>query len=855
MAFNQYDTTTHDRYIPPKPGVIPTVYGFVNEYNSPRTAGAIKIGYTTRTTEVRIREEFVKNPEIKPKVVFERIAVSKDGYWYARTPDKAVRDVLVERLGCDKLVGEWVRCTVDDVDKACQFLYDGTDPLTDRRSDFKPRMEQRAAIGKTACYFRSCFADGIEHPRFLWNAKMRFGKTITACWLAKELGFKRVLVVSFKTEVKDSWRKDLNNHVDFEGWQFVDAKRKTSDPLSLANADLSKPTVAFISFQDLLGRDKDTGGIKVKNQLIHDTDWDLVILDEYHFGAWNDSSQSEFDGYETGFVRSSEDELLSDNGYQLPIKYKCMLCLSGTPFRALMSGEFGEEQTFTWSYADEQRAKREWDDSDGPNPYAMMPEMTMLTYRLPEQCTQLDGGETSGFSLNEFFRATGEGKDARFVHEDAVSHWLKILHGAESIFAADVRQYNAPPVLPFFDANLADRLTHTIWYMPRVNSCHAMRNLMMRRDHAFYHDYEIVVAAGNDAGMGAEALKPVRDAMTCNGTKSSLETKTITLTCGKLTTGVTVPEWTGVFMLSDIASPESYFQTAFRVQSAWTAAPEHHGDAPVILKDRCYVIDFAPDRTLEEVVSYSRDINPDKLASAAEKVDEFVNWCPILSFDGASMVAVNGEDVLSIVSTGTTSSLLARKFNSPLLVNVDNRTLSKVVNDERAVAALTKIEGFRNIGMNRIKQVLNASNRIEKLQKDVQDDSLSKQEKKDIKREIDRERKEQRNARKEIREKLQRLVTRIPHFMYFTDYREQCLRDVITKIEPALFKKVTGLTTEEFEYLTSLDVFNAAQLNDAIARFRRYEEPSLSYLGIARHTGEQIGLWNASVSHEELHSL
>jgi hypothetical protein len=369
-----------------------------------------------------------------------------------------------------------------------------------------------------------------------------------------------------------------------------------------------------------------------------------------------------------------------------------------------------------------------------------------------------------------------------------------------------------------------------------------MKNLMSRPNNTFYHDYKIVVAAGTQAGIGVEALPPVLDAM-----ENPLETKTITLSCGKLTTGVTVKPWTGIFMLRNSSSPETYFQAAFRVQSPW-AIKNPDGESPnkiEIIKKECYVFDFAPNRALSQVADYACRLNVNE-SNPEKNVAEFIHFLPVLAYDGSSMKQVDAAGVLDIAMSGTTATLLARRWESALLVNVDNGTLERIKNNPDALNALMSIEGFRSLNQD-IETIINKSEAVKKAKKEKNDEQMTKKEKK----ELTEEEKEYKSLRKQIQEKLIKFATRIPVFMYLTDYREHTLKDVITQLEPGLFKKVTGLNVKDFELLVSLGVFNSALMNDAVYKFKRYEDASLEYIGINRHTGQAVGGYDTVLSRED----
>jgi len=630
-------------------------------------------------------------------------------------------------------------------------------------------------------------------------------------------------------------------HVDFEGWQFI-----ARNGLTFEQADPKKPIVCFGSFQDYLGKNTSTGGIKTKNEWVHATHWDCVIFDEYHYGAWRESAKELFEAEGKREMEFGEGEGLEyfDEG-TMPITTSHYLYLSGTPFRAIASGEFIEDQIFNWTYSDEQKAKDEWKETNGPNPYASLPRMVMMTYQMPDAISQIAmQGEFDGFDLNIFFSADGEGANAKFKYEDEVQKWLDLIRGSFGETTTDnLKLGTKKPPLPFSHAPLLNVLNHTFWFLPSVASCHAMSNLIKQRQNKFYHDYTIVVAAGNQAGLGVMALPPVMQAMTDN----PLESKTITLSCGKLTTGVSVKPWTGIFMLRNSSSPETYFQAAFRVQTPWVIKnPDSKSpNKEEILKEECYVFDFAPNRALRQIADYACRLNVNE-TNPEKNVEEFINFLPVLAYDGSSMKQVDAAGILDMAMSGTTATLLARRWESALLVNVDNNTLARLMANQEAMKALMNIEGFRNLNQD-IETIINKSEAVKKAKKEANDREMSKKEK----QELTDDEKEFKSLRKQIQEKLIKFATRIPVFMYLTDYRERSLKDVITQLEPGLFKKVTGLSVKDFELLVSLGLFNPAHMNQAVFGFKRYEDASLEYIGINKHAGQAIGLYDTVLSRKE----
>jgi len=824
-------------FFPQKPAVKPTIYAYeligVDSHK-----GLLKVGYTIRSAEERVKEQ-LKTAQIKYKIVVIEDAIRSDGSVFT---DHEVHHHLKKKR-IQRKDGEWFKCSVKDVRSAINDIRERKFGVETRGLNFKMRPEQKAAIEKASAYFLNYKKENPNKiPHFLWNAKMRFGKTFAAYQLAKKMGWTKILVMTFKPAVENAWDDDLKEHIDFEGWQFVSASENT-----LWHKDINekKPFVCFGSFQNYLGKNKSTGGVKTKNKWVHKTKWDCVIFDEYHYGAWRENAKELFEAEERREQKFAEGEGLEEFDEQiLPIKTQAYLYLSGTPFRAIASGEFIEEQIYNWTYSDEQRAKELWDEEDSLNPYASLPRMVMMTYQLPDSIIDIaNQGEFNEFDLNEFFSADGKDKKAKFKYENEVQKWLDLIRGTFSETTIDDLKLGAKkPPMPYSHTKLLNVLNHTLWFMPSVASCFAMKNLLKQKQNTFYNDYKIIVAAGYEAGVGLRALPPVLEVM-----DDPLESKTITLTCGKLLTGVTVKPWTGIFMLRSCSMPETYFQAAFRVQSPWTIKnPDNQSpNNEEVIKNECYVFDFAPNRALRQIAEYGCRLNVNE-SNPETKVAEFISFLPVLAYDGSAMKEIDAAGILDMAMSGTTATLLARRWKSALLVNVDNNTLKRLMDSKIAMDALMNIEGFRNLNQN-IETIINKSEAVEKIKRETNDKELTKK----AKKELTKEEKEYKSLRKQVQEKLIKFATRIPIFMYLTDYRERTLKDIITKLEPGLFKKVTGLTQKDFEILVSLGVFNSALMNDAVYKFKRYEDASLVYTGINRHEDEDIGLYDTVLSQEE----
>ena len=846
---------TIEEILSPKPKARPRIYAYSIE--DAAHAGLLKVGQTTRDVKQRVLAQ-TQTAGIEAMIHLDEPAEREDGTVFT---DQHVRDRLNAKGFASvkptaKAGREWVRCSLVDVRTALAELHMGQKFTGTHHATFPMRDEQRAAVEKTLEYFQSIWAEnGKVVPRFLWNAKMRFGKTFSTYQLARKLKARRVLVVTFKPAVEDAWRTDLESHVDFDGWRYM-SMSTGGDPSEVSG---KQPLVYFGSFQDLLGRDA-AGNIKPKNEWIHALNWDLVVFDEYHFGAWRETAKELFEGeddgvamreakieYAAGLANVNEDlAILSGKETDfLPITTKAYLYLSGTPFKALATGEFIEEAIFNWTYTDEQRAKEAFARNHPGkwNPYGALPQMRLLTYQMPDELVAIaSAGEFDEFDLNAFFEATGTGAKAQFKHKGEVQKWLDIIRGQHSPKIIEGLKSGRPP-FPYSDSRLLPYLQHSFWFLPDVAACHAMANLLAEKHNVFWHDYKAIVAAGTSAGIGLEALPPVRKAI-----GSGFDTKTITLSCGKLTTGVTVPQWSSILMLRNLKSPETYFQAAFRVQSPW-AIQNPNGDDPneeEVLKPVCFVFDFAPTRALRQLSEYGIKLSPGEL-NPENAVKDLVSFLPVLAYDGANMTQIDAGGILDIAMAGTSATLLARKWESALLVNVDNDTLRRILDNPEAMAAVERIEGWRALGDNILETIINKSDVVKGLKDKAKKKDLSK---KELKQLTDEE-KEYKSKRKLIQEKLIKFATRIPAFMYLTDFRENTLQDVITKLEPDLFQTVTGLTVSDFHLLVRLRVFNTEHMNQAVFAFRRYEDASLRYTGIESHDGlTHYGLYDTVVARE-----
>lgn len=831
--------------------------------------GRFKVGYTGREDPgVRIKEQTgTVYPQGEGIVVhLDEPAVRADGTAFT---DHHVHRVL-DAAGVGR-IQEVVEATLDEIRAAITSVRTGQPYDPTRTQDFPMRPEQAEAVAVTADYFAD-HADDSHPPRFLWNAKMRFGKTFSTYQLAKRMGWTRVLVLTYKPAVRNSWRDDLAGHVDFAGWEFAD-RDHPADP------DTPSPLVWFASFQDLLGTSTD-GQVKERNEDIHLIDWDCIVLDEYHFGAWqgaakevttpaskpaNNLEQAEEKAAEAGADAADEvadlaaagaPRLLADtpdsgvgadlSADDLRLSARAYLYLSGTPFRALTEGEFTEDAIYNWTYPDEQAAKKAWGagtgDDPGRNPYRELPQMQMFTYALSQVSTADIGEGTDGtFDLSGYFEASKEGAEYHFVDPGRVGEFLDMLRGKLTQTAAGKLLNDAHPPFPYSDARFTSAVNHTVWFMPTVASAKAMKATLAA--HPYFRDFLVHVAAGNAAGMGAGAKTPV-DKMLVKADREGKQT--ITLSVGKLMTGVTVPQWGAILILRSLKSPEAYFQASFRVQSPWTERADD--GSRQVLKDTCFVFDFDPNRALTLIYQYGTKLAASSTTTKpADVIGELVEHLPIFAFDGGRMEQVDVDAVMDWGTAGAGAAMLARRWGSPRLIDLSEAVLSRLLDDEDLVGRLEQLEDFRNLREDATKIIAQS--------KKVRDAKKSKGgtpgEKDDP--EVVAARKAKREQVKTLRAKLIKFVQAVPVFMYLTDFREEALVDVIESLDTQLFERVTGLTLDDFHRLSDVGVFHPDHMNEAIWQFRLFERASLDYLGAGQiEAGRKVGLWDRSVDSEQV---
>lgn len=616
--------------IEPYRPIIPMIYAYATP-EIKRHQGWTKIGYTDKqTVKARINEQ-VHTADVEIKLLWQDNAIYKDGSWESFT-DHDFHRYLTDKAHIErKPKTEWFHIggtqSHELFDKFASRDYSDVQTKDDDISSYTLRKEQDQAVEMTKNYFKK-HGKGAE---FLWNAKPRFGKTLSTYDLVRRMNLQNVLVVTNRPSIANSWFDDFKK---FIGWQtdykFVtdNDSLKKKDVLSrnefiklLDHGDYKQ--IAFESLQGLKGSVY-FGGDYDKLEWIKDLHWDLLVVDEAHEGVETYKTDKAFDKISRDYT----------------------LYLTGTPFKALAEGKFARDQIFNWSYADEQTAKENWDDDNGSNPYEVMPRLNMFTYQMSkimqekaEQKVDLSDDEQvdPAFDLNEFFRVNASGK---FIHNEDVDRFLYAL--------THNKKY------PFSTPKLRDELAHTFWLLNRVDSAKALAK-KLKKDPIF-KDYEIIVAAGDgkldDDQLTDDQLSQANDKSYDRVIKAIKDhPRTITLSVGQLTTGVTVKPWTGVLMLSNMKSPAEYMQSAFRAQNPYKV----RRGKDIYQKENAYVFDFDPARTLTIFDDFANNLNSKTAGGRgtaeehAENIRKLLNFFPVIGEDkDGKMVELDAKQIMSI---------------------------------------------------------------------------------------------------------------------------------------------------------------------------------------------------------------
>lgn len=664
-----------------KARIIPKIYAYRTPSNLEKQ-GWFKIGYTERDVDRRIREQ-THTAGITPEKLWDYVARFNDGYYFN---DHDFHAYLV-RKGIPRESGtEWFDFK-NDVSKSKRMvsafmLKEDIHELEDtvQSESYVLRQEQKEAVEMTAKYFSE-----RESGEFLWNAKPRFGKTLTTYDLIKEIDFQNVLILTNRPAVGNSWVDDYEKFIKYDkdtNYHFV------SDSPAIENRDITPRTVfekkiienwdlkqiAFVSLQDLKGS-AHFGGDYPKLRWVREVEWDLVVIDEAHEAVDTNKTEFALDKIQTHYI----------------------LHLSGTPFKQIAGDKFESNQIFNWSYMDEQEAKANWDESetDEHNPYEELPTLNMYTYQMSnmiveqiKQGADLDE-ETNvdyAFDLNEFFATDDNGN---LIYEADVLKWLDSLTRNQKY--------------PFSTPELRNELKHTLWLLNRVDSAKALANIL--RNHPVFGDYEIVSVAGDGKLEQINGEEIEIDEENIEGRNSALERvknaiknndKTITLTVGQLTTGVTVPEWSGVLMLSNVKSPALYMQAGFRAQNPhkWPDR-DAEGNPVTYRKQNAYIFDFAPERTLDIIDEFANNLNSSTsggtgtMEKREENIKRLLNFFPVIGEDtDGQMTELDAKQVLTLPKRIKSREVVRRGFMSNLLFN----NIAGIFRSKKALDIINKFE-------------------------------------------------------------------------------------------------------------------------------------------------------------------
>lgn len=674
--------------------VVPMIYA----YTTPGITyheGYTKIGYTEQKVEDRVYQQ-THTAGVKAKIEWQGNAVFDDGsgetfddhafHAYLRKNDiKQPMDLGNEYFDKDDR-NEWFYITPKD--SRLMFndfrLNRGIFELEPAIIPYTLRAEQEKAVSLTKAYKES-----HEKGEFLWNAKPRFGKTLAVYDLMKRIGAKTVLIVTNKPAIANSWYSDYAKFIGRESKYFfvsdVDGVKNKKNVISydeFAKDKISREKkklpvlglIYFASLQDLKGSIY-FGGKFNKLQEIKDTNWDLLVIDEAHEGV---------DTYKT--------DVAFDR-----IKRKFTLHLSGTPFKALANNKFNDDSIFNYTYADEQKSKRDWDNSNEiENPYAVLPTLNLYTYQMSEivhdelsQKMELNGETVEyAFDLNEFFKV----ENGKFVHGSSVDKFLDALTTQKRF--------------PFSTQELRNEIKHSFWLLDRVESARLLAKKL--HEHPVFKDYEIVLAAGDgrvdDDDENEKSFDKVRKAIAENE-------KTITLSVGQLTTGVTIPEWTAVLMLSNVKSPSLYMQAAFRAQNPCLFRTGTKSKR----KENAYVFDFDPARTLIIFEEFANNLSPNTSSGRGDvetrkkNIRELLNFFPVIGEDeNGELIELDAEKVLSIPRKIKSVEVVRRGFMSNFLFQNINNVFSA------PKEVLDIIEQFDPIGEQKPKQNVTLSEEVKK---------------------------------------------------------------------------------------------------------------------------------------------
>ena len=680
-----------------------------------------------------------------------------------------------------------------------------TVPTAPKKRAITLRDEQMDCVNRTLTIFR-------KQNSMLWNCKMRFGKTVTAYALVKKANYQKVIVVTHRPVVEDGWRNDFDlifgegdnraflkkDRFDTDSSVYDAAMDARNDANLTAYQNSGKAFVYFASMQDLRGSQRADGKFD-KNNAVFDMDWDLVIYDEAHEGTQTQRGQK---------VQSLLEA--EKNG-----KTPKVLQLSGTPYNLMQKYE---NNVYTWDYVMEQKRKREWDTlhPGDHNPYADLPELRILTFDLGKSLPTSYRYETleMAFNFTEFFRVwTGDpARDFRplpagaqvgdFVHEADVRSFLDLISSE-----------NPESNYPYSTPEYREMFRHTLWMVPGVKEASALSRLL--KDHPVFGAYKVANVAGD-----GDAEMPYDNALTLVKQVIKANRYTITISCGKLTTGVTVPEWTAVMMLTGSASTAAsgYMQTIFRVQSAGVLDGKQ--------KERCYVFDFAPDRALNVISEVNRITKRGRTNEEQNRaaLGEFLNFCPVIAVDGTQMTAYSVSKMMRQIKRLTVDRAIKSGFDDESVYKQDTgivmdeddvqlfHTLSDKLSEQKAAKKETKVHiNHQGLTGEEYEKADKISNKPKRERTKEDDDLLKKLQ-------------EQKKEREKVIRLLRNVSIRLPLLIYGAkvDLTESIkMADFITLVDEESWQEFMPKTVDKPLFRKLLKYYDEDVVSGAGLRIRR----------------------------------
>ncbi len=688
-----------------------------------------------------------------------------------------------------------------------------------RINDYLMRDEQELGVSITRDYFIK-FTD--TNCSFLWNGKMRLGKSFMSYQLMLQMEFTKVLILTHVPSIKDSWESELNTHIDFKGYEFLSGRQLSNINQTLAN---NSKVVAFASYQDVKG-----DNLKTKHKELFNTDWDLVIIDEFHIGAMTKEALK---------IHNDEDSLIidteiindeTDDGIELlklvnkKIKTKRKLYLSGTPFKALATEQFSEEAIYNWTYMDEQKAKADFVPTEARkvNPYLSLASLTIKAIHVSDELKTLCSNyDKNAFRFSELFKVmsveTDEDEDdipdsfmvdGKADNSDVVK-FLDIISGVNNSTLSIEDEFNGLKVedaeYPFSAKSMTQ---HSIWFVTSIKAAAVLERLL--NNHMVFETYKTV----NVAAISGNGVAKVKSAIALNN-------KTITISVRKLNTGVTIPEWTICAMMNDTISPELYFQSIFRIQSPWI---KNINGVKTIMKHTCEVLDFLPHRSLTLLQKYSDGLQSvvnvtDLNQTTQSNMAELLKYTNIVKIKGNKMATLDVNTILTELYSALDGSGVGYRFNSVNNISTSTLNLSQLseIDKDRFDDIIKKLDSKNYLAMSNTKKqkhkppvscntVIDANrqdNETEKGEKEIVPLTAEEIESKRVKKMIET-----------IKKVLTTMIAQLARVLLITPEAEYTLQDLLeSEKADETIDTFTGLSLEEFKFLITIGQLNVKEID------------------------------------------